>query len=250
MINLNLKFLRNLHNMSQAELAEQLSIPRTTLSAYERGFVEPNIDLMMKMAKFFNVKLDDLIAYNLEHNNPDHESKDRLKVLAISVDSENRSNIELVETRASAGYLDMCSDPEYIKDLPKIHFPNIPDGTYRGFQISGDSMMPLETGTVIISSYVEKLENVKNDKTYVIVSKSEGVVYKRVKNLAKEKCLLLISDNTNYLPYKIHYNEISEIWQHYAHLSFSDAKLSNASMMEDKISDMHTKMSLIYNKLN
>jgi DNA-binding XRE family transcriptional regulator len=249
MISLNLKYLRNQHNLSQAELAENLSIPRTTLSAYERGFVEPNIELMIKMAKFFKVSLDDLVAYNLEHNNPDHESKDGLKVLAISVDSENKSNIELVETRASAGYLDSCSDPEYIKDLPKIHFPNIPQGTYRGFQINGDSMLPMESGSIVISSYIEKLADIKNEKTYIVVSKSEGVVYKRVRNLSKEKALLLISDNTTYLPYKIPYAEVAEVWQHYAHLSFSDDQLSLNSLMDEKISDMHTKINYIFEKM-
>jgi DNA-binding XRE family transcriptional regulator len=249
MINLNLKFLRSMKNISQAELAEQLSIPRTTLSAYERGFVEPNIELMIKMAKFFKVSIDDLIAYNLEHHNPDYQSKDGLKVLAISVDSENNSNIELVETRASAGYLDSCSDPEYIKDLPKIHFPNIPQGTYRGFQINGDSMLPLESGTVIISSYLEKLTDIKDDKTYIIVSKSEGVVYKRVKNLQKEKKILLISDNSLYMPYKIDYSEVAEVWQHYAHLSFSDMKLAVNSAMDEKITDMHNKINYMYEKL-
>jgi transcriptional regulator with XRE-family HTH domain len=250
MINLNLKFLRNLHNLSQAELAEQLSIPRTTLSAYERGFVEPNIELIIKMAKFFKVSVDDLIAYNLEHNNPDHESKDGLKILAISVDTENKSNIELIETKASAGYFDSCSDPEYIKELPKIYFPNIPQGTYRGFQISGDSMLPVESGTIVISSYIEKLSDIKNEKTYIIVSKSEGVVYKRVRNLSNEKALLLISDNSIYMPYKIPYSEIAEVWQHYAHLSFNDDKISSNSLLDDKITDMHNKLNHLYEKIN
>ena len=40
MIETNLKFLRGKHSISQAELVESLGIPRTTLSAYERGFVE------------------------------------------------------------------------------------------------------------------------------------------------------------------------------------------------------------------
>jgi transcriptional regulator with XRE-family HTH domain len=249
MIDQNLKYLRNIHSLSQAELAEKLGIPRTTLSAYERAFVEPNIELMKKMCKFFNVSLDDLIAYNLEHNNPDHKIKDGLRILAISVDNENNSNIELVETRAAAGYLDSYSDPEYIKDLPKIHFPNIPQGTYRGFQIKGDSMLPMESGTIIISSYVEKITDMKDDKTYIVVSKSEGVVYKRIKNLKKEKTILLMSDNDTYNPYAIPYNEIAEVWQYYAHLGFSDMKYTFNNMIEDKLADIQKKVSEMHSSM-
>lgn len=249
MIAQNLKYLRNLQNISQAELAEKLGIPRTTLSAYERGFVEPNIELMRKMSKYFQVSLDDLIAYNLEHNNPGHQNKDGLRVLAISVDNDNNSNIELVETKAAAGYLDGFTNPEYIKELPKIYFPNIPQGTYRGFQIKGDSMLPMESGSIIISSYVEKLTDVKDGKTYVVISKTEGVVYKRVKHLPKEKSLLLISDNESYHPYPIHYNEVGELWQYYAHLGFSDMKYTFNNMIEDRLTDIQRKVEELHSHL-
>ena len=249
MIETNLKFLRSKHSISQAELAESLGIPRTTLSAYERGFVEPNIELMLKMAKYFGVTMDDLIAYNLEHQNPEHKGGDNLKVLAISVDPWQNSNIELVDTKAEAGYLDSMSDPEYIKDLPKIYFPKIPQGTYRGFEIRGDSMLPVEPGSIIISSYVEKLADIRDGRTYVVVSKSEGVVYKRVKNQPKDKSLLLISDNEAYNPYSMHYSEVAEVWQYYAHLSFSDSKHTFNALLEEKLSDIQRKVGEMHSKV-
>jgi DNA-binding XRE family transcriptional regulator len=249
MIDQNLKYLRSVKGISQAELADSLGIPRTTLSAYERGFVEPNIELMKKMCKYFSVTLDDLIAFNIEHKKEEHPSKEGLRILAISVDQDNNSNIELVETKAAAGYLDAMSNPEFIKDLPKISFPKIPQGTYRGFEIKGDSMLPLESGSIVISSYVENINDIKDGKTYIIVSKTEGVVYKRVRKLPNEKSLLLISDNTVYDPYIIHYSEISEIWQYYAHLSFSDSKMTLDAMIDERIADMHTKVSKIYDKV-
>lgn len=244
----NLKHLRAIANLSQAELAEKLGIPRTTLSAYERDFVEPNIDLLKRFGSFFKVQIDDLVSFNIEeklaqtNNNP-------LKVLAISVDSENNNNIELVNAKAEAGYLDSFSDPEFIRDLPKISFPNIPQGTYRGFEIRGDSMLPLEPGSIVISAYVEKLNEIKDDKTYVVISKSEGVVYKRVKNLANEKALLLSSDNENYTPYKLDYNEVAEVWQYYAHLSFSDVKQTFNYMMDERIHDIQRKVGKLYDSM-
>lgn len=249
MIAQNLKHLRGIHNLSQADLAEKLGIPRTTLSAYERDFVEPNIDLLLKLGKLFKVKVDDLIGFNMENMITD-KTDASFRVLAITVDSQNNNNIELVSTKAEAGYLDSYSNPEYIKDLPKISFPNIPQGTYRGFEIRGDSMLPMQSGSIVISAFVEKLKEIKDNRTYVVISKMDGVVYKRVKNLPNEKALLMTSDNDLYHPYKLPYNEVAEVWQYYAHLSFSDSIPSLNNVIEEKINDIHKKVNKIYEGFN
>jgi phage repressor protein C with HTH and peptisase S24 domain len=167
-------------------------------------------------------------------------------VLAITVDEENNSNIELVETKAAAGYLDGFTDPEFIKDLPKITFPNVPSGTYRGFEIRGDSMLPMEEGSVVICSYVERLADIKNGKTYVVVSEENGVVYKRLTNNPASKNLLLTSDNETYRPYELEYKEVSEIWQYYAHLSFNDSYNTFNQMIDEKLSELNRKITDIH----
>lgn len=243
----NIKYLRNKNNLSQAELAEKLAVPRSSLSDYERGHTHPSIDCLVRMCDIFDLSLDNLVRTNVSHIELEIIRNEDFRVLAISVDSENNSNIELVETKAEAGYLQQFHDPEYIKDLPKISFPNIPQGTFRGFEIRGDSMLPMASGSVIICSYVEKLADIKNDKTYVVISKDEGVVYKRVKLDSKGQKIILMSDNDLYLPYALSFSDIAEVWEYYAHLSFSDQKLAFENRMEEKINDIQIKISEIYN---
>jgi phage repressor protein C with HTH and peptisase S24 domain len=216
------------------------------LGDYERGKNEPNINMLIRMAEKFNISLDELITKDLSMEDYEIIKSKDLRVLAISVDKNKEGNIELVDTKAEAGYLESYSDPEYIKDLPKIGFPNIPTGTYRGFEISGDSMLPVEPGSIIIADYMEKFEDIKDDKTYVIVSKNEGLVYKRIKKLKDKNQLLLISDNEYYKPYTIDFNEVAEIWQYYAHLSFSDSKLLFNSIVEDKLNEIQQQLSEIH----
>ena len=124
-----------------------------------------------------------------------------MRVLAITVDKDNNENIELVESKAQAGYLDNFNDPEFISELPKIYFPMIPEGTFRGFEIRGDSMLPMEPGNIVICSYVENISDIKDDKTYVVISMEGGIVYKRLKVMKNQNSLLMISDNTAYEPY-------------------------------------------------
>lgn len=62
----NLIALRKLHNMSQEELAEQISVSRQTLSKYETGESVPDIEKCRALAKVFDVSIDDLVNYEMK----------------------------------------------------------------------------------------------------------------------------------------------------------------------------------------
>ena len=47
-------------NMNQEEVAAQLNIRRQTLSAYETGRSVPNIYILLELASFFRVSIEDL----------------------------------------------------------------------------------------------------------------------------------------------------------------------------------------------
>lgn len=249
MISDNLKYLRTRNQWSQQTLSETLDIPRTTLGDYERGKTEPNIAMLIKIAGVFDISLDDLLTKDLSHGQYEILRSEVMKVLAITVDENNDNNIELVDSKAEAGYLDDYQNPEYIKDLPRISLPQVPKGTYRGFEIQGESMLPMESGSVVIAAYIEKLSEVKSGRSYVIVSNREGLVYKRVRVNQKEKTLTLISDNELFLPYDMAWEDIDEIWEYYAHISFSDVKTTVDQMVEDKLNDIQRKVTEMHQKM-
>lgn len=245
----NLKYLRNSKKYSQQYLAQQLEMARSTLGDYERGHTEPNIQMLIKLAAFFNVTIDDLLTLDLGDKAMEITRNTSMRVLAVTVDAEKKNNIELVDVKAEAGYIESFQDPQYIRDLPKIHFPNLPIGVYRGFEIQGESMFPMNPGSIVISQYVERLEYIKNNKTYIIISKDRGIVYKRVVHLPQQDALLLISDNTVYAPYQIGYDEIAEVWEYYAHISFSDAKDDNKNRTEEQLLDIQTRVRAIQEQI-
>src|SRR5690606_6054864 len=129
-------------------------------------------------------------------------------------------NIELVPVLASAGYLDGYNDPEYLKELPKLSLPMFNQGTYRAFEIKGDSMLPLQSGTFIVTEYVENWKEIKVGQTYVIMSLNEGIVYKRIGEKYRDgKGLKLVSDNKEYDPYWVESADILEVWKAKAFMS-------------------------------
>jgi len=244
----NIKMLRSKAGLSQQTLSEQLGIGRSTLAEYERGKTEPSLDTLVKLAALFQVSLDQLVCRNLRMEEYEIIRNKDIRVLAITVDSKKKGNIELVDTKAEAGYLDNAHDPEYIRELPRMSIPGMTAGTYRGFEISGDSMLPMEPGSIVLCAYIERLADLKDNRTYVIVSQREGLVYKRVRVNQDRKTLTLISDNEIYAPYEIAFSEVREIWQYHAHLSFSDTKQLLDNMLEEKLTDIQKKVTELYHR--
>jgi transcriptional regulator with XRE-family HTH domain len=242
----NLKYLRKKHGQSQQDLADVLSIPRSTLSGYERGYSEPPISTLIRLSEYYQISIDALVKSRLANEELVIHSDRSMKVLAITLDESESGNIELVETKAEAGYLESFSDPQYIKDLPRISLPDMPSGTFRAFQIRGDSMLPMEEGTIVVCSYVERISDIKADKTYVVISKNDGVVYKRIRANKERMSLSLISDNELYLPYELPYEEIAELWQYHAHIAFSDSKDSFDSMLDERLTDIQRKLNEVH----
>ena len=246
MLSRNLKYLRKKNHISQRILGNTIGVGRSTVGDYERGRYEPDISTMISIVDYFNISIDALLRKDLKNEDYEIVRNKELRILAITVDSDDNENIELVNAKAEAGYIESFNDPEYLKELPKLNFPNLSDGTYRGFEIRGDSMLPMEPGSVVICSYVESLSEIKNNKTYVVISKSGGLVYKRVQLLENDDNLLLVSDNDIYSPYTLPLEEVSEIWEYYAYIGLSDPKEIIDRMMDDKVMDIHSKVKEIY----
>lgn len=217
----NLRFLRKQKGLTQADISDKLDIKRTMISAYEEGRSEPKLAGLNTIASIFGISVDELLNCDIEASGKKATYKQEVKILTIAVDKDDNENITMIGQKASAGYLNGFSDPEFIEQLPQFHLPSLSkNSTYRAFEINGDSMLPLVSGTVVIGAYVEQLMDIKNGKTYVLVTASEGVVYKRVFNYLEENGkLFLSSDNEIYKPYEIAGSEVLEVWEAKAFIS-------------------------------
>lgn len=239
-VNRNLKFLRVQQGLTQKQLAEKLGLKQAAVGAYEEERATPPVTSLVEISKIFSVSLDHLINKDLSLL-PQKEWKSKTinrgkEVLAITVDQHNKENVELVTQKASAGYLSGYQDPEFVKDLPKISLPVLPKNkTYRAFEIQGDSMLPVQPGSIIFGEYVEDTSAIKNGKLYVLVTSHDGIVFKRVFNFAdQENKLLLVSDNRLYEPFSVNAEDVLEIWAAKAFFSsqFPEAESGPSSLVE------------------
>ena len=204
-VNENIRFLRKKKGWTQEKFSNKIGIKRSLVGAYEEGRSDPRLNNLLKMCEIFEISLDNILKNDVSNLSEDDylKSQDqKVKVLSITVDKFGEENIELINQRASAGYLNSYSDFEFIENLPKFQLPFLHfSGTHRAFEIKGDSMIPLTSGIIVIGKYVDNTDFLKDGKTYILLTKEDGIVYKRIEVL--DNSLKLISDNKSYEPYVI-----------------------------------------------
>ena len=255
----NLKHLRKKrHKLTQEKLARDLNLTRSVISSYEDGRAEPSIATLNNISEYFDISVDHLTSIDLSLTDykalevqralERYTSARNLKVFSTQVNISDSRIVPLVPQKAAAGYTTGFADVDYLNDLPKYNLPFLSRGKkLRAFEITGDSMLPLQSGTIVIGEYVEDLNEIKDGSMYIVVSKNDGVVFKKVYDKIHEKsCLLLQSSNILYSPYEINVDEVIELWKYSAHIGRSfpveydptDSFAQALERMEFEIQDM------------
>ena len=116
--NSNIKFLRKHRNRTQDDVAFALQMKRSTLSGYENGVSEPNLEALVAFSKYFGIAIDTLVKVDLSSINPIqlsqlergydvHLKGSNLRVLATTVNNDNDENIDMPQglpTRNTSRY--------------------------------------------------------------------------------------------------------------------------------------------------
>ena len=159
----------------------------------------------------------------------------------ISLDSESRENIVLVNAKAAAGYPQNIADVSWYQKLPAFDFP-IPEfrnATYRGFQVEGDSMYPnLKNKDWVLAKALSSINEVTPHNIYVVVL-YDSVMVKKIQN-CYDGSVELISINESYEPYRIETNQIQEIWQVSSRLSFGVEEPTHSKLLNQLKESMET----------
>jgi transcriptional regulator with XRE-family HTH domain len=243
----NLKYLRKLRGWTQEEFANKLKIKRSLLGAYEEERAEPRIEVLETVSSIFKITLDELLLKDIggAKGGTYLEKRRQLKM------SASVAEITYVPVKAAAGYLAGFADPEFIDELNTFTLPMLGAGSYRAFEIVGDSMLPTQSGSVIVGERIEDLDSVKSSNTYIVVSRTDGIVYKRVlKNNRSKSKVTLVSDNPTYQPYQVSAEDILEVWQ--AQMIISKANVQqrwDVNQLASLVNNLQEQVSNLKKKL-
>lgn len=133
----------------------------------------------------------------------------------ISIDHAGHENIVYVPIKARAGYLTGYGDPEFMEKLPQIFDPIYRNGTYRLWEVDGNSMFPTLHDRDKALCRWDSISNAVDGRVYVIVTNNDGILIKRVINRHKEGKFICKSDNNHrgeYPPIILDVQHIAEVW--------------------------------------
>jgi transcriptional regulator with XRE-family HTH domain len=262
-INSRIKEIRLATGLSQDKFAPTIGLTRGNYAQLEIGKQKPSLETLALVVRNYNKSYEWLIdgVEQLEKIAPKtapivapNEQKRGLELLpkAITVDTSDRELVTLVPMKAAAGYLNGFADPEYIGSLPTLDIPGLSGQTHRAFEIRGHSMMPnIHSGSISIGRWVENINDIQDRHVYIIVTKQDGVVCKRVLNRVKQDgVLVMISDNDNkreFPNYTVYPEEILELWYWRAGIIRT---IPEPGTQHTRINDLEARMSLIEQRLN
>jgi transcriptional regulator with XRE-family HTH domain len=226
----NLLLLRKHKKRTQDEIAFAIGITRYNYVKYEKGTSSPPLLILVALSDYFKVSLDHLIRvdlsklstmelYQLEN---EHMKGASLRVLPTMVGEDGMENIELVTEKAKAGYLAGYADPDYIGQLPTFRLPFLnQQRKYRAFPVSGDSMLPIPDGAVVVGEYLVDWHELKTGEAYIFLTREDGIVFKLVEeeSIRRDGRLQLKSQNPLYKSYPVHISEVMEVWKFSLYLS-------------------------------
>ena len=244
----NLKYLRKLRGWTQEEFAVKLGIKRSLIGAYEEERADPRLEVLEIVGDTFKLSLDELLLKDLSNTGDSFLAKRRQQKM-ISTD---RNVIHFVPIKAAAGYLAGYADSEFIDELNTFTLPMLAGGNYRAFEIIGDSMMPTPSGSIIVGEKVDNSEDVKNDQAYIVVSRHEGIVYKRiVRNNRTKNKLTLVSDNPQYQPYQVNAEDVVELWQAQMVISKVSAQQRwDMNSLASMVNNLQSQVTTLNKKMN
>lgn len=279
----NLKFLRKKKGVNQTEVASVLDFKRNTLSNWESEYTEPGLDKLGKLARYFDITIDELVSKDLanahlisgsaeiktkeiahpnahpsahlspkitvqDHDPPYQAQEAKIVPVVVTIDSHGRDNITLVPVKARAGYMLGYGDPKFIKTLPVYRLPGLNNGTFRAFEVEGLSMYnTFSPGDIVIGSYVELAQHCRDERVYIFVTKEDGILIKRAINRAeKEGKFILKSDNiTDRDQYPVTVLPVDKI----AEIWYVEAVLSKnlraPSSIYGRLTDLEARMAIL-----
>ncbi len=244
----NLKYLRKLRGWTQEEFANKLRIKRSLVGAYEEERADPRLDVLEIVADMFKLTLDELLLKDLGNTTNNYLAKRRQQKMM----SADRNVIHFVPVKAAAGYLASYADSEFIDELNTFTLPMLSGGNYRAFEIIGDSMLPTPSGSIIVGEKIEDTADIKSSQAYIVVSRNEGIVYKRVeKNNRSKNKLTLVSDNPQYQPYQVNAEDVVELWQAQMVISkISQQQRWDVNSLASMVNNLQSQVSTLKKKLN
>ena len=174
--------------LKQSELAERIGVRQNTLSTWETGRYEPDLESLVKMAELFGRSIDEIVGHRV----------------AITPASTGGTWVPVLGEVAACIPIEAVED---IVDYEEIDAALAATGDFFGLRIKGSSMEPrIREGDVVI---VRKQGDADTGDTVVVLVNGDSATVKRLKKEA-DGSMWLLPNNPAYDPQHFTPTEITE----------------------------------------
>ena len=178
-----IKVLRETKRISMRQAASEIGIPYTTYVNYEKGVREPNSDMLITLANYFNVSVDYLVGRT---DNPAPQNEGSRGMFPVKP-----KNIIPLLGRVAAGL------PLYANENVEGYILTELNGgaEYFGLRVVGDSMNAarIQDGDVVI---VRKQDIVENGEIAIVLVDDNDATVKKFMRTGNIVHLIPLSTNT------------------------------------------------------
>lgn len=250
----NIRKIRTIKKISQADFAELFGLARPSVGAYEEGRAEPKLDTIIKMAQYFGLSIDVLLTKELTVNELykfDIFHKDKLDLQkegnTVLLDKDDsQAETPLVKKEAFLEYIVNYLNKDYINTLPSIHLPDAVYKKTRAFEVPDQAMEFNEKGLLpgdILSCAPTDPENTRKlliDAVYVIITRKD-IHVRRLS--AKRTTLDFKADNVSYDLVSFSPADILELWKVEG---FYSTSLTPPTLLEERVALLEKQVKELY----
>lgn len=248
----NIRKIRQLKKISQADFAKIFDLARPSVGAYEEGRSEPKIDTLIRIAAYFKISIDVLLTHKMTTNeifnlNKVNEKLDRVHKKE-QTDTTRKFNsyyppISYVAAKRSIDYIINIDSNKYINDLPTVNLPTASKKKLRAFEIHGGEMeyhqQGLHHGDLLVGETLVFSDVQHHAKEIIVVITDENIFIRRLKEFSP-KNIVLSSDDPNYEDLVIDVKKIKEYWLIIASYS---TYLNAPTLLEERVLKLENEIS-------
>lgn len=206
LIGKNIKKIRTLKKLSQANFAELFSISRASIGSYEEGRAEPKIDNIIEIANYFSIDLSLILKKELTINEiSGFKLTDSKMVIGkdnnlIKTNTDNNKRIIYISNNTNLKFIEHIIKPNKWQGKTIELPPSLESETSIAFEHNDNAMILNNEGIAmsdIVFGQTINIGNVFDNYTYIVVT--IDYIYLRKVIIDGDK-VLLKAINVNFQP--------------------------------------------------
>lgn len=235
----NIRKIRTVKGFSQAAFADIFNIKRGNISAYEEGRANPKTELIVEIANYFSIPVDQFLSKELTINDLTHLGKLDEEIITSSkknIAYLNATEIYYISKDNLAIYQNNYNNKEYLFNLPKISFPFTSKKITLAFEVNDDKMKIIDNkignDDILLcrALNIENIQQIEENSIHLLHINNNFIVSKFKPGNDKKGELVKDSDENIY-----YINDIIEMYDITGVIKFNFA---TQNIMEKRISNL------------